>query len=111
MRSPQRFAPTESDLQNKTLWKGSCDSELIPTEQRDRSIGKVQSILAQVKKLWQNAIAPSAEEAELRIWQEKDRQGRLHWHVFDPSTGKSVSCASELEMLSWIENLNHLDRW
>jgi hypothetical protein len=106
MRSPQRSMDAEAALQQATPWK-----EFIPTEQCDRSIGKVQSILALVKELWQNAIAPPAEEPELKMWQKKDRQGRLHWHVFDPSTGKSVSFASELEMLSWIENLNHLDRW
>jgi tRNA/tmRNA/rRNA uracil-C5-methylase (TrmA/RlmC/RlmD family) len=106
MRSPQRSIDAEAALQQATPWK-----EFIPTEQCDRTVGKVQTILTLVKELWQKAIASLPEESELKIWQKKDRHGHLHWHVFDPARGKSVSFASELEMLSWIENLNHLDRW
>jgi hypothetical protein len=107
-RSPQRSTSTESDLQKANPCKEYCDLELIPMEQSDRPIGKVQSMLTVIENLRQNAIAALlaalTEEPELKIWQKPDRYGHIHWHVYDPCTGKSVSFASELEILSWIEN-------
>jgi hypothetical protein len=101
----------ESNLQKANKWKEYCDSELIPTEQGDRSVSKVQSILALIGNLWEKAIAALTKEPELKIWQEQDRYGKIHWHAYDPLTNKSVSFASELEMLSWIENLYSRSRW
>jgi hypothetical protein len=101
----------ESNLQKANKWKEYCDSELIPTEKSDRSVSKVQSILALIGNLWQNAITYLTKEPELKIWQKQDHNGRIHWHVYDPLTNKSVSFATELEMLSWIENLYSRDHW
>jgi hypothetical protein len=98
-------------------WEVGCNTELIPTEQGGllahsyRSIRKVPSILTLIKKLWQNAISAITTEPELRIWQKQNRYGQIHWHVYDPLTNKSTSFASELEMLSWLENLNSRTRW
>jgi hypothetical protein len=111
-RSPQVPALTESDLQKILTGQENCNLELIPTKKSDRPIKKVQSLLAVIDKLLQKAIAPPlTEEPELKLWQKKDCYGHLHWYACDPSTGKSVSFASELEMLSWIEHLNDLSRW
>jgi hypothetical protein len=104
-RSPQTSVSTASDLQKMTKWTEYCDSELIPTEQSDRSSSKGQSIMALIENLWQNAIAALTEEQELKIWQKRDRNGHIHWHAYDPCIGKSVSFASELEMIIWIEQL------
>ena len=101
----------ESNLQKTNKWEEYCDSELIPTEKCDRSVSKVQSMLALIENLWQNAIAYLTKEPELRIWQKQDSNGRIHWHVYDPLTDKSVSFASELEMLSWMENFYSRSRW
>jgi hypothetical protein len=101
----------ESNLQKANKWKKYCDSELIPTEKSDRSVNKAQSILTLIGNLWQNAIAYLTKEPELRIWQEQDRFGCIHWHAYDPLTNKSVSFATELEMLSWMENFYSRDRW
>jgi hypothetical protein len=110
-RSPQRSTSTESDFQKANKWKEYCDSELIPTEQSDRSVSKVQSILALIENLWQKAIAALTKEPELKIWQKQGRNGHIHWHVYDPYTGKSISFVSELEMLSWIDNFYSHSRW
>jgi hypothetical protein len=110
-RSPQRSTSTESDFQKANKWKEYCDSELIPTEQGDRSVRKVQSILALIKNRWQNAIAALTKEPKLKIWQKQDRYGHIHWHVYDPCTGKSISFVSELEMLSWIDSPHSRSRW
>ena len=110
-RSPKRSTSTESDLQKANERKEYCDRELIPTEKNDRSVSKVQSMLALIENLWQSTIAALTKEPELKIWQKQDRHGRIYWHAYDPWTRKSVSFASELEMLSWIENFNSRGRW
>jgi hypothetical protein len=114
-RSLQRSTFTESNLQTANKWEEYCDLELILAEQRDRPVSKVQSILASIENLWQNAIAalPAAltKEPELKIWQKPYRYGHIHWHAYDPHTGKSVAFTSELEMLSWIDNLYSQGRW
>jgi hypothetical protein len=108
---------TKSNLQNASKWKVDCNTELIPPEQggilgrSDRSIRKVPSILTLIKKLLQNVIAALTTEPELRIWQKQDRNGHIHWYVYDPLTRKSISFVSELEMLSWLDNLNSRSRW
>jgi hypothetical protein len=110
-RSLQRSTSTASDLSKATQWEEYCDSELIPTEQSDRSVSKSQSILALIKNRWQNAIAALTKEPELKIWQKQDRYGHVHWHVYNPCTDESFSFVSELEMLSWIDHLNCRNRW
>ncbi len=108
---------TKSNLQNTKKWEVDCNPELIPPEQggllerSDRSIRKVPSILALIKKLLIDAIAVITTEPELRIWQKQDRSGHIHWYVYDPLTCKSISFASELEMLSWLEDFNSRSRW
>ena len=108
-RSPQTSASTASDLQKANEWTEYCDSELIPTElipteQSDCSGSQDHTILTLIKNLWQNAIAAITKEPELKVWQTQDRHGHIHWHVYDPWTGESISFFSETAMLCWIEN-------
>jgi Domain of unknown function (DUF4278) len=72
---------------------------------------EVPSILTLIKKLWQNAIVAITTEPELKIWQKQDRNGHIHWYVYDPLMSKSISFASELEMLSWLEDFHSRSRW
>jgi hypothetical protein len=102
-RLPQSSASTESDFKKPNEWKEYCDLELIPTEKSDRSISKIQSVLALIVNLWQKAIAVITKEPELEIWQQ-DHHGQIHWHVYDPLTRESISFVSEAEMWSWIES-------
>jgi hypothetical protein len=80
---------TESNLQNASKWEVDCNTELISPEQggflgrSDRSIRKVPSILTLIKKLLQDAIAVITTEPELRIWQRQDRNGHIHWYVYN----------------------------
>jgi hypothetical protein len=101
----------KSNLQNANKWSVVCDTELIPTKPGDRSMSKVPSILTRIKKLWQNTISALTREPELTIWQKQDRSGHIHWHIYDPLTGKSLSFASELEMLRWIEHFYSRNCW
>lgn len=66
------------------------------------------AVLALIGNLWQNAIAALTKEPEIMmcmIWQIEDRCGCIHWHACDSRTNELVSLASEVEMLSWLENL------
>jgi hypothetical protein len=110
IRSRQISATTKSDIQNVAVLKENCDLELVPTEQSDRSIhDRINSMLSQIGNLWQTTIAILTKEPEVEIWQMQDRNGYIHWHVYDPQAGKSISFASELEMLGWLDNQN--SRW
>lgn len=111
MQSPKISAFTESDLHKADKCQKYSDSAQIPTEKSDRCVSKVQSVLILIGNLWQSAIAYLTKEPELKLWQNEDRLGHMHWHAYNPVTGKSVSFASELEMLSWIENLYSRSRW
>jgi hypothetical protein len=109
-QSRQIFAATESDIQNAALLKENCDLELAPTEQNDQFIdARVYSILAQIGNFCKAAIAIITQEPEVEVRQKQDRNGHIHWHVYDPKLGESISFASELEMLSWLDNQN--GRW
>ena len=103
-RLPQSSTSTELDLKKANQCNGCCDLELISTQEGDRSIGKVQWMLVLVENLWQNSIAAITKEPELKVWQTQDRHGHIHWHVYDPWTGESISFFSEAAMLCWIEN-------
>jgi hypothetical protein len=109
-RSTQISTATESNIQKVDLSKESCGLELIPNEQSARfGSDRVHSILAQIGNLCKTTIAMLTKEPEIEIWQKQDRYGHIHWHVYDPQIGKSISFASELEMLSWLDNQN--GRW
>jgi hypothetical protein len=74
-----------------------------------------QSMLARIEQLFDSVIVVFIEDltqkSELKLWQKLDRQGCVHWYAHDRLTGKSMSFASEEELLRWIDNRNHLDRW
>jgi hypothetical protein len=102
---------TESNLHNVKKWEADYETVLTPPEQSEQSVRKVRSALALIKKLWQTAFSAIASEPELRIWQKQDRHGRIRWYAYDPLTNKSMSFASELEMLSWLEDFHSRSRW
>jgi hypothetical protein len=101
----------ESNLQSASKWEADYNTELIPNAQGGHSTSKVQSILTLIKTLCQRAIAVLTTEPELRIWQKQDRHGGTHWYAYDPLTNKSISFASELEMLRWLEDFHSRSRW
>lgn len=40
---------------------------------------------------------------EPKIYQERDRSGKIFWRVFDPIDGQSAYLSSEGEVRSWLE--------
>jgi hypothetical protein len=109
-RSRQISAATESNIQNSALLKENCDLELVTTEQSDQFINtRMYSILSQLGNFCKIAITILTQEPEVEIRQKQDRNGHIRWSVYDPQMGKSISFASELEMLSWLDNQN--GRW
>jgi hypothetical protein len=102
---------TKSNLHKAKTWEADCETVSIPTKQSEHSIRKVRSALALIKKLWEDAFSTVISEPKLRIWQKQDRLGRIHWYAYDPLTNKSISFASELEMLRWLEDFHSRSRW
>jgi hypothetical protein len=96
------------------------ENRIVPTIGRKRlDLQPIKSIVALVETLYQKAItalmddfmADYTKEPELKIWQKRDRDGRINFYARNPLTGKTITFASETEMLSWIEHQNHPDRW
>ncbi|QKD81088.1 hypothetical protein HPC62_01880 [Thermoleptolyngbya sichuanensis A183] len=42
-------------------------------------------------------------EPEPRVWQTGDRAGNIVWHVYDPTSNRSATFASEAEVRVWLE--------
>jgi hypothetical protein len=93
---------------------------IVPTiGRRSVNLQPLKSIAALVGTICQKAIAALMDdfmadvmaEPELKIWQTRDRDGRVNWYARDPLTGKTIPFASEAEKLKWIEHQNHPDRW
>lgn len=40
---------------------------------------------------------------ELKIWQTSDSLGNTWWHAYNPTTGRSATRESEVEILAWID--------
>jgi hypothetical protein len=74
-----------------------------------------QSIRSRFEQFFTHVIAAFiedlAQQSALKLWQKVDRQGNTHWYARDPDTGKTISFASEPEMLRWIEHLNSRNHW
>jgi hypothetical protein len=96
------------------------DNRIVPTIGRKKlDLPPVKSILALVETICQKAItalmddfmADYRKEPELKIWQKRDRDGQIDWYARNPLTGKTITFASEAEMLKWIEHQNHLNHW
>jgi hypothetical protein len=93
---------------------------IVPTIDRKKlDLKPIKSILTLIETLCQKAIAALMDdfmadvtkEPELKIWQKRDRHGRIDWYARNPLTGKTIAFASETEMLKWIQHQNHPDRW
>jgi hypothetical protein len=96
------------------------ENRIVPTIGRKKlDLQPIKSIFALVETICQKAIAALMDdfmadvtkEPELKIWQKRDRDGRIDWYARNPLTGKTIAFASETEMLKWIEHQNHPDRW
>jgi hypothetical protein len=74
-----------------------------------------KSIRARIKHIFDHVIETFIEDltqqSALKLWQKVDRQGHTLWYARDPDTGKTLSFASEPEMLRWIEHLNSRSHW
>jgi hypothetical protein len=40
---------------------------------------------------------------EPKIWQGRDRFGKLYWRVYDPSRDRSITFTSEQEVREWLD--------
>lgn len=50
-----------------------------------------------------NLVTRLAGNPEPQIWQTRDRQGDLIWHVYDPMNNQSSVFQSEMEVRVWLD--------
>lgn len=66
---------------------------------------RLGSVLGSLGQAWLKRLSTPPE---LRVWQRRDRAGRIIWKAYDPRSGQSTSSASEAEMRLWIEQHYYL---
>lgn len=72
-------------------------------------IGEVnQSWKAKLAGILQRVAAYLITASEPTVWTVQDATGLIHWKGYDPTTNRSIDCASEQEMRIWIERRYHL---
>ncbi|NJL21948.1 MAG: hypothetical protein HC895_15900 [Leptolyngbyaceae cyanobacterium SM1_3_5] len=59
-----------------------------------------------LQSIWQQVVEGLTTKTELQVWQERDRDGKLLWYAYDPTSGRSFF-GTEAEMRSWIETRNY----
>lgn len=56
-----------------------------------------------LRKVGQYLLNFLSGDTDIRVRQTSDELGNCHWDVYDPSTGKSASFASEQEVRIWLD--------
>ena len=64
------------------------------------------NLASRLQSIWQQVVESLTDKAELQVWQERDRDGKLLWHAYDPISNRSFF-GTEAEMRSWIETRNY----
>jgi len=65
------------------------------------------SVQAALSMLAQTMVAALAKNSEPRIWQSRDRNGSVAWHLYDPLTNQHARFYSEQEIRIWLEQRYH----
>ncbi|MFB2894057.1 hypothetical protein ACE1CI_14195 [Aerosakkonemataceae cyanobacterium BLCC-F50] len=56
-----------------------------------------------LSKFWNFIVECCIREPELKIVEQKDGAGNICYYIHDPLTDRSFYCASEQEVLIWLE--------
>jgi hypothetical protein len=86
----------------KQRWTTDKELELI-CETDFSNQGKQFLLQRGFKTVWAFLVTLLTKEPEIQVRQVCRRNGITYWQIHDPSTGQSVSLASEEEVIGWIE--------
>lgn len=80
-----------------------CSTSLaISTRRADRKS------FAWLNQFCRSLMQSSMSRLEPRVWQQRDRQGNLWWHLYDPETHQRLRLESEEAARIWIEQRYYL---
>lgn len=57
----------------------------------------------QARRFWSEILTELGRTQEPQVWQTTDRQGQIHWCVYDPDTGSLSEQLTEQEVRIWLE--------
>jgi hypothetical protein len=77
--------------------------EQIPHQDSQNQPTRAAKLLSLLQQIWHNFCEFWERGTEPRIWQVKDRSGKLRWKVYDPVKDRSMLFDSEQEVLIWLE--------
>ena len=63
----------------------------------------LQAKLNTLLQMWQTFVYQLIEPQNLHLWCTRDRQGKMQWNAYDPTTKRSIYNVSEEQMRVWIE--------
>ncbi len=100
-------------------YHNSSDSDynLVDSQELNRSISTAKSsysssanssVKSSAKRLhlhwlWNSLLNVLTKNAEPRIYQKYDRQGKLYFRVYDPISGMSSTLNTEQEVRAWLD--------
>ena len=70
---------------------------------KNQILNKDLELLSRLRGIWQWIVQVAASNNELQLWQTQDRDGHQWWHMYDRSTGRYSTAASENELRELIE--------
>ncbi len=56
-----------------------------------------------LKNLYRRWLGVLSGSSELEVWHSLDRFGKIRWHVYDFSSGRSAYLNSEAEVRRWLD--------
>jgi hypothetical protein len=75
---------------------------LVESSAQSKTIRK-SAIATKLQEIWQSIFLFFTSQPEPRIQQVSNRNGDLHWLVFDPVTGDRQYFSSVAEVRTWLE--------
>lgn len=71
------------------------------------SLNKKQKLEPLVSRIFQALVAKLSNGNDPQIRLEYSPSGNEYWHVYDPTTGKAETFATEADVRVWVEQRYH----
>ncbi len=78
----------------------------VPSQSGIQPLALVKRLLATVGQTM-GAIATqlfTEPSYEPQITQRQQADGTLYWEVYEPATGRTIYCLTEVEMMDWLDS-------
>ena len=99
----RRFGQQQSGQQQ---WNATA-SQPSASPNHGTSNDAQETLLGWLERAAQSFMQRLMVDAEPRVWYTCDAEGKLWWHAYDSTTGRSLYDASEAEIRIWLEQRHY----